>query len=82
MALNLNELQQKIDRLLFNLEQMRQKAFRLFYSGTPENVEIQQYDENGFGMMQELRCQKHFMLTQPEGAIPQETAQSQTHLEP
>jgi hypothetical protein len=47
MALNLNELQQKIDRLLFNLEQMRQKAFRMFYSGTPENVEIQQYDENG-----------------------------------
>jgi hypothetical protein len=47
MALNLNELQQKIDRLLFNLEQMRQKAFRMFYSGIPEDVEIQQYDENG-----------------------------------
>jgi hypothetical protein len=47
MALNLNELQQKIDRLLFNLEQMRQKAFKMFYSGMPENIEIQQYDENG-----------------------------------
>lgn len=47
MALNLNELQQKLDRLIYNLEQMRQKAWKLFYSPTPENVEIKQYDESG-----------------------------------
>lgn len=45
MALNLNELQQKLVRLIYNLEQMRQKAWKLFYSPTPENVEIKQYDE-------------------------------------
>lgn len=48
MALNLNELQQKLVRLIYNLEQMRQKAWKLFYSPTPENVEIKQYDEWGF----------------------------------
>lgn len=47
MALNLNELQQKLDRLIYNLEQMQQKAWKLFYSPTPENVEIKQYDESG-----------------------------------
>lgn len=47
MALNLNELQQKLDRLIYNLEQMRQKAWKLFYSPTAENVEIKQYDESG-----------------------------------
>lgn len=47
MALNLNELQQKLDNLIYNLEQMRQRAWKLFYSPTPENVEIKQYDESG-----------------------------------
>lgn len=47
MALNLSELQQKLDQLIYSLSQMRQKAWKLFYSPTPENVEIQQYDEQG-----------------------------------
>lgn len=47
MGINLAEIQQKQDRLLANIAEQNRKAYKMFYSPTPANVTLPQYDENG-----------------------------------
>ena len=47
MTFNFSELQQKIDRLLYNIAEQNRRAYQLFYDPTPRDVELPQLDENG-----------------------------------
>jgi len=47
MSINLAEIQQKIDRLLFNIAEQNRRAYQLFYDPNPQDVELPQLDENG-----------------------------------
>ncbi len=46
-GINLAELQQKVDRLLFNMAEQNRRAYQLFYDPNPQDVELPQLDENG-----------------------------------
>lgn len=47
MSLNLAELQQKVDRLLHNVTDQLKNHFELFYSPTPADINLEQYDQEG-----------------------------------
>ncbi|WP_456390597.1 hypothetical protein [Hydrogenimonas sp.] len=47
MSINLAEIQQKQDRLLANIAEQNRKAYEIFYSPTPGDVSLPQYDELG-----------------------------------
>jgi len=47
MAFNFEEIAQKQDRLLANISEQNRKAYEMFYSPTPTDVVLPQYDENG-----------------------------------
>jgi len=47
MTFNFSELQQKMDRLLYNIAEQNRKAYQLFYDPTPRDVQLPQLDENG-----------------------------------
>jgi hypothetical protein len=46
-GINLAELQQKVDRLLFNMAEQNRRAYSLFFDPTPREIELPQLDENG-----------------------------------
>ena len=46
-GVNLAELQQKVDRLLFNMSEQNRRAYSVFYDPNPQDVELPQLDENG-----------------------------------
>jgi len=45
--MNLTELQQKVDRLIFNIAEQNRRAYQLFYDPNPQDVILPQLDENG-----------------------------------
>lgn len=47
MSINLAEIQQKVDRLLYNIAEQNRKAYQLFYDPNPQDVSLPQLDENG-----------------------------------
>ena len=47
MGINLAEIQQKVDRLLFNMAEQNRRAYSVFYDPNPQDVELPQLDENG-----------------------------------
>jgi len=47
MSINLAEIQQKVDRLLYNIAEQNRRAYQMFYDPTPQDVELPQLDENG-----------------------------------
>jgi len=47
MGVNLAEVQQKIDRLLYNIAEQNRHAYSIFYDPNPQDVELPQLDENG-----------------------------------
>jgi len=47
MGINLAEIQQKVDRLLYNIAEQNRRAYQMFYDPTPQDVELPQLDENG-----------------------------------
>ena len=47
MTFNFSELQQKVDRLLYNVAEQNRRAYQLFYDPTPRDVQLPQIDENG-----------------------------------
>ncbi len=47
MGINLAEIQQKVDRMLYNIAEQNRRAYQLFYDPNPMDVELPQIDENG-----------------------------------
>ena len=47
MGINLAEIQQKVDRLLYNMAEQNRRAYSLFFDPNPQEVELPQLDENG-----------------------------------
>jgi|GEM_PF-4471304 len=47
MSINLAEIQQKVNRLLYNIAEQNRRAYQLFYDPNPQDVELPQLDENG-----------------------------------
>jgi hypothetical protein len=47
MGINLAEIQQKVDRLLYNIAEQNRRAYSLFFDPNPQEVELPQLDENG-----------------------------------
>ncbi|MEO2067924.1 MAG: hypothetical protein ABGX27_00215 [Desulfurobacteriaceae bacterium] len=47
MTVNLAEIGQKLDRLIYNMSEQNKRAYSVFYDPNPQDVELPQLDENG-----------------------------------